>query len=198
VDETTPDNPITVYDRHKLACEELLLEAGRSGLVRSIVLRLSNVYGHGVKSANENRGILNSMMRRAATGEPITVYGKGAYIRDFVHIDDVVEAFVRVMGIAGSVEAVRFLLASGEGRSLVEAFRLIAEETQALTGRTIEIRHVPEPADLHPIERRNFVGNSSLLRARTGWSPVTSFDAGIRASLKQILAEREEARRNLG
>jgi nucleoside-diphosphate-sugar epimerase len=198
VDETTPDNPITVYDRHKLACEELLLEAGRSGLVRSVVLRLSNVYGHGAKSVNESRGVLNSMMRRAAAGDPITVYGEGSYIRDFVHIDDVVDAFVRAMGIADSIEAVRFLVASGEGRSLVEAFRTIAEEAQAMTGQIVEIRHVPEPADLHPIERRNFIGNSSKLRACTGWSPVTSFAAGIRVSLKQILAEREEARRNLG
>ena len=52
------------------------------------------------------------------------------------------------------------MIASGQGHALAEVFDLVAQEALLQTGRRIEIRHVPEPADLHPIERRNFVGNS--------------------------------------
>jgi nucleoside-diphosphate-sugar epimerase len=44
-----------------------------------------NVYGYsdGVRSVNSNRGILNAMMQRATQGEALTLYGDGAYVRDF-------------------------------------------------------------------------------------------------------------------
>ena len=93
VDETFADNPISVYDRHKRTCERLLGDAAADGSLHACCLRLSNVYGHGAVSRNANRSILNTMMKRAAKGEALTLYGKGEYQRDFIHIDDVVEAF---------------------------------------------------------------------------------------------------------
>ena len=95
VDETAPDRPCSVYDRHKLAAETLLREATAAGLLRVASLRLPNVYGYGQSSVNANRGILNAMMRRAANGEPLTIYSDGSYVRDFTHLSDVVEAFTR-------------------------------------------------------------------------------------------------------
>ena len=72
-----------------------------------------------------------------------------------------------------------YVIASGKGHSLAETYRLISEAGAATTGRRVEIRHVAEPADLHPIERRNFVGNSSLYQQRTGWRPRISLPEGI-------------------
>jgi len=74
-----------------------------------------------------------------------------------------------------------YVIATGQGapsrRSLSSGG---AEETFRLTGRRVEIRHVPEPPDLHPIERRNFVGDSRLFRSASGWRPNVKLAAGIR------------------
>ncbi len=179
VDESTPDNPCSVYDRHKLACESLLRDATKQGLLRARSLRLSNVYGYGGASINSNRGILNAMMERAARGEPLTLYGDGSCIRDFVHLDDVVEAFCLAAASDRVCNGNAYVIASGCGYSLAEAFNRVANEARRVLHRAPEIRHVAEPAGLHPIERRNFIGNPSLFGGRTGWRAKIDLEAGI-------------------
>ncbi len=188
VDEKTPDRPCSVYDRHKLACETLLREAASGGVLRACSLRLSNVYGHGRTSVNANRGIINSMMKRAANGEALTIYGDGSYVRDFTHLNDVVEAFCATAVSDRVCDGSHYVIATGEGHTLAEAFNLVAQEAFAQTGRRVDIRHVPEPGDLQPIERRNFVGNSSLFRELTGWRPRFDLRAGIRDSFARAIS----------
>jgi nucleoside-diphosphate-sugar epimerase len=179
-DERTLDRPCSVYDRHKLACETILREATIAGTLAACTLRLSNVYGPAGTSVNSNRGILNVMMRRALSGEPLTIYGDGAYTRDFTHLDDVVDAFAMALDAGSEVrDGSHYVIATGQGHTLVEAYRLIVQAAFAATGRRVEVRHVAEPADLHPIERRNFIGNSSLYQGRTGWRPRISLPEGI-------------------
>ena len=143
-DEHTPDHPCSVYDRHKVACETILRDATVAGTLHACTLRLANVYGLGGSSVNSNRGILNVMMRRALNGEALTLYGEGVYVRDFIHLDDVVDAFMlpRPMRGADVCDGSRYVIATGQGTSLVAAYRLIAEVASAATGRRVEIRHV--------------------------------------------------------
>jgi nucleoside-diphosphate-sugar epimerase len=180
VNEETPDNPCTVYDRHKLACEHILRDATARGFVRACSLRLSNVYGYGGASINSNRAVLNTMLRRAIDGESLTLYGEGAYIRDFIHVDDVADAFRLAMMEPIVCDGRHYVIASGGGHTLAEAYALIAETALSQMARRVEIVRVPEPVDLHPIERRNFVGISHLFKARTGWQPRFDLKAGIR------------------
>lgn len=191
VDEQTPDRPCSVYDRHKLACETILRNATERGVVRACSLRLSNVYGYGRSSINPNRGILNAMMKRAAAGETLPIYGDGAYIRDFTHLDDIVAAFCAAIASDAVADGRHFVIANGEGHSLFEAFSLVAREAFEWTGHRPEIRHVPEPVDLHPIERRNFVGDSNLFRVATGWRPQFNLKDGIRDFFMRA-AERQD------
>jgi nucleoside-diphosphate-sugar epimerase len=178
VDERTTDCPCSVYDRHKVACETILRDATAAGTLQACTLRLSNIYGLGGTSVNSNRGILNVMMRRAMNGEALTLYGEGAYVRDFTHLDDVVEAFA-LAADADVCDGGHYIIATGRGYSLAEAYRLVADAAFAATGGPVEINHVAEPADLHSIERRNFIGNSSLYQHRTDWRPRISLPEGI-------------------
>ena len=179
VDENTPPNPCSVYDRHKLACETILKDAARRGILRACSLRLANVYGFGSDSINANRSILNTMMKLACVGRPLTLYGEGAYVRDFIHLDDVVEAFAAATNLQRGCEGEHYVIATSRGHSLLDAFRLVAEEAFRLTGRRVEIRHVPEPPDLHPIQRRNFVGDPRLFHSASGWLPRIELAAGV-------------------
>lgn len=179
VDETTPDRPCSVYDRNKLTCETLLREATANAILRACSLRLSNVYGYGRVSVNANRGILNVMLARATKGEALTLFGNGQYIRDFVHLDDVAEAFCAAVANERVCDGRHYVIASGQGHALTEVFELVAQEALLQTNQRIEIRHVPEPPDLHPIERRNFIGNSRLFHTLTNWQPRIDLKTGI-------------------
>jgi len=179
VDEQTPDCPRSVYDRHKLECETILRNATQRGILRACSLRLSNVYGCGGASINANRGVLNVMLKRALGGEPLTLFGDGGYIRDYTHVDDVVDAFCRALGNPGVCDGRYYVIASGRGHSLAEAYAFIAESVLEHTGRHVDIRRIPEPPDLHEIEKRNFIGNPRLFMERTDWRPRFDLRAGI-------------------
>src|SRR5262249_46697216 len=144
------------------------------------------VYGNAMASTNRNRGILNAMMRRACAGEPITLYGDGHYVRDFIHVDDVAGAFQCALAEQEVCDGTAYVAATGVGAPPAAALQLIAVESERLTGRKVEIRHVPEPGDLHPIERRNFVGNAARFRGKTQWRPRIALLDGIRRSLKEL------------
>ncbi|MGD0420710.1 MAG: NAD-dependent epimerase/dehydratase family protein [Xanthobacteraceae bacterium] len=193
VNEQTPDRPRSVYDRHKLECETILRDATRRGVLRACSLRLPNVYGYGVSSVNSNRGILNGMMRRAAQGEALTLYGDGAYVRDFIFVSDVVDAFCRTLTSDRVFDGGHYVIATGRGHTLAQAFSLVAQEAFRHTGRNVEIRHVPEPSDLHPIERRSFVGDASLFRKLTGWQAQVDLESGIRDYFKRWAAGSQTA-----
>ena len=179
VDDAAPDAPCSVYDRHKLAGEMILREATASGAVRACSLRLSNVYGYGGASINANRGILNIMMKRAANGEPLTLYGDGAYLRDFIHIEDVIGAFLHAIATLDVCDGGHYVIASGRGHTLAEAYAMVVEAAMERLQRRAEIVRVPEPTDLHPIEKRNFIGDSRLFHRRTGWRPRFDLRTGI-------------------
>jgi nucleoside-diphosphate-sugar epimerase len=179
VDDTAPDAPCSVYDRHKLSGEIVLREAMTGSAIRACSLRLANVYGYGAASINANRGILNKMMKRAIEGEPLTLYGTGAYVRDFIHVDDVIEAFVHAILTPEVCDGGHYVIASGRGHTLAEAYATIAEVALERLQRRVEVVRVPQPADLHAIEKRNFIGDSRAFRVRTNWQPRFDLRAGI-------------------
>jgi nucleoside-diphosphate-sugar epimerase len=179
VDDAARDEPCSVYDRHKLAGEIILREAVTWGAIRACSLRLSNVYGYGAGSSNGNRSILNLMLRRALAGEPLTIYGDGSYVRDFIHIDDVIEAFLCAIVTPDVCDGGQYIIASGRGHALAEAYQMVAQVAAERLQRRVDIIRVPEPADLHPIEKRNFIGDSHVFRRRANWRPRFDLRAGI-------------------
>lgn len=191
LDESAKDEPITVYDLHKLMSETLLEGYARQGLARGTTLRLCNVYGPGPQSSSADRGILNVMIARALRGERLTVYGVGEAVRDYLYIDDVAAAFLA----AGASEAAggrHFVLGSGRGLSIADSFRLVARRVGAKTGVPVEVASIPEPPGLSPIEARHFVADSSAFRIATGWTATIPLEEGIDRTVGHLLQERRE------
>ncbi|MBI2060501.1 MAG: NAD-dependent epimerase/dehydratase family protein [Nitrospirae bacterium] len=187
VDETHADHPITVYDLHKLMAESYLKYYSEQGIARGVILRLSNVYGPGPRSSKPDRGILNSMVRRALQGEALTVYGEGNLLRDYVFVDDVAQALLRAAQNADTLAGRHFIVSSGTGHTLTQAADCVAARVAAKTGRTVPVRHVPPPHLQSPIEARNFVGNPKRFSDATGWAPVTSLPNGIDHTIEAAL-----------
>lgn len=186
VDEKHSDQPITVYDLHKQMAENYLKYYVRLGHVTGAVLRLANVYGPGPRSSRADRGILNQMIGRALSGQALTVYGTGSQLRDYVHVDDVARAFVAAATHADEVNGGHFIIGTGVGHSIAQAMQLIAERVAARTGIIVPVKSVDPPANLSPIEARNFISNSSRFMDATGWRAHHELAQGLDSILESL------------
>lgn len=191
VDETVPDRPVTVYDLHKLTAERYLELYAARGAIRGTTLRLANVYGPGASVSSADRGILNKIVRAALQGSPITVFGDGSEVRDYVYIDDVARAFIMAAEHIERANGRHFFIGSGVAHTLKEAFSVAADRVRTRTGQAVEIKHAPWPDHLSPIERRNFVANVTAVSDAIDWRPTISLKEGIDRTIEASLGNGE-------
>lgn len=186
VDEDAPDDPQRIWSAHKLLAEQYLKILGGEYCIPSVVLRLANVYGPTADKNLADRVVLNKVIRRALSGHPLEVFANKDCIRDFVFLDDVVDAFV----LAGAVAAQgwrRYVIGSGEGKRIEEIWRMIAERIEHFTGRAVELL-VNEQVRLRPDEMRHFVANSGRFRDATGWQARIFLQEGIDRTIAWLRA----------
>jgi nucleoside-diphosphate-sugar epimerase len=194
VNETHPDQPLTVYDLHKCIAESYLKHYVREGVVRGTVLRLANVYGPGPKSSSADRGLLNGMIRKALRGETLTIYGHGKYMRDYVYVEDAAQAFLRAGAKIDPVNGRHFVIGSGKGHTLAEVLNLVADRVALRTGQRVSVIHTAPPTQQSPIEARNFVADTTGFAQATGWTARVSLVEGIDLTIEYCLKELQEAR----
>lgn len=188
VPEDAPSRPLSHYDTHKLMAELQLAQDVREGFVRGCSLRLANVYGRGPATQGAaDRGILDRVVAKALAGEPITLYGDGSPIRDYVHLEDVVRAFMAAALAPAAWDGRAMMVASGVGHSLARAFGLVAERVALATGRDpVPLVSVPWPAGAHAVEFRDFIGLPERLRAAAGWTASIGLVDGIDRAIGQM------------
>lgn len=186
VTEDEADDPITAYDRHKLMAEDDLKAAASHGAVCGATLRLANVYGPGARGARQDRDVLNRMIAAAVQGQPLTVYGAGEYVRDYVFIEDVVDAFLLAAAHPDRINGRHFVVGSGRGVTIREAFELVAARVEARTGRRVPVITADPPGGLSDIQRRHFVADSSRFAAATGWRASWSLADGIDRTIEVL------------
>lgn len=179
VDEKQIDEPITIYDLHKKIAEQYIKYYTRIGAIRGASLRLTNVYGPGPRSSSADRGILNMMIKKALDGQSLTIYGKGDYIRDYIYIDDVVNALLLSAMHIGKTGGHHFVIGSGKGCTIKDAIAMISRRVNLQTGISAKIHHIDPPGTLLRIEERNFVANPDAFVERTEWRPNVSLKEGI-------------------
>jgi len=186
VNESYPDHPITIYDIHKWMAEQYLKYYARQRILRGATLRLANVYGPGPASQSQDRGVLNQMIRRALKGEILTLYGPGEQLRDFLYVEDASLAFLAAGTSIERINGRHFVIGTGKGHTLAEAFHLVADQVAQVTGRRVEVQKIQPSAPLLPIEERNFTADSRSFSEITGWSPRTSLSEGIAKTIQAL------------
>jgi nucleoside-diphosphate-sugar epimerase len=182
VNEATPDQPITFYDLSKLAAEMYLRQFILEGAITGCSLRLANVYGGSKRGQKEDRGVVDKLFKRALGGQNLQVFGDGNYLRDYIHIDDVVSAFIAAARYPHQVNGRHFVIGSGNGIFLKDAFHVVAEVAAGLSNKQVHVEHVPTPEGLSPIEFRNFIADTDAFRAATGWYPKYDLRSGLMKS----------------
>jgi len=187
VNEDCRDHPITVYDLHKWMAENYLKHYTRMGIVNGVVLRLANVYGPGPKSSSGDRGVLNMMIKKALQGQELTVYGDGRYMRDYVYVEDVAQAFLNAVVNIDAVTGKHFVIGSGEGYTILQAINLVAERVAIKTGKRVPVVNIEPPSLLSPIEFRNFVADTRQYTESTDWRAKWSLTEGIDATIQEYV-----------
>lgn len=120
--EETLVNPISAYGLQKVTIEKLLyLYYYIYGLDYRII-RLSNPYGR-FQIPNGIQGVVNTFLYKALKNETLIVYGDGKIVRDFIYIDDVVEAIKKIVDYEGEYKV--FNVGSGIGHSVNELIQMI-------------------------------------------------------------------------
>lgn len=183
VSEKNPDAPLSIYDLHKVIVEKYLKYYAKDQIVQSVIMRLANVYGPGPNSKSADRGILNMMIRKALAGEELTLYGEGNYIRDYVYIDDVVNAFLLAAINIDKLNGTHVIVGSGEGSTVRKAFEMVKDNVKKKSNISVGIVNVPMPENISPVELRNFVADHSYLSNSTGWSAETNLNNGINKTI---------------
>ncbi|MCA9400228.1 MAG: NAD-dependent epimerase/dehydratase family protein [Candidatus Omnitrophica bacterium] len=183
IDETHHEDPVTVYDLHKLTAEKYLKYDQKTRGGKGVVLRLANVYGPGVRGSQLDRGITNLMVQRALRGEEMTVYGEGGYVRDYVYIDDIIQAFLLAGQYHQRLHGGHFLIGRGEGFTFLEMMELIKVLVERDTHRDVSIKQVAPPEHLSPIEFRHFVADHRLFMFKTAWEPAVSLEDGLKRTI---------------
>jgi len=173
VDENHPCEPTDVYGINKLAAEKYIFLYSHIYGFPVVSLRLNNVYGERCQMHNGFYGILNWFMANAMTDKSITVYGDGSQTRDYVHIDDVVDAFLRA-GISADANNEVFFVGSG----IETVFLDMVKNVVRAVGKG-KIVHVPFPASREKIDIRRFVVTYEKINRTLGWQPRLDLSSGI-------------------
>ena len=178
VRESQAHRPLSPYGVSKKAGIDYLVAYRELHAVEFCALALANVYGPRQDPHGE-AGVVAIFASRLLAGEPVTIYGDGAQTRDFVYVDDVVDAFVRAATRGGGL-----VLNVGTGRELT--VKGLASEMAARAG--------VELAPVHAAERAGELRRSALDPERAGlhlgWRPFTELADGIDAVLDYVRSGR--------
>jgi UDP-glucose 4-epimerase len=187
VSEATAENPESFYDLHKFFVERQLVLATKLNICDGVSLRLANVYGPSSANSSANdRGILNKIIGLALAGDIVSLYGGGNYIRDYIYIDDVVDAFI-LASISSKSAGEVFNVGSGVGTSVRDAFNAVTQEVYQQTNKIIEMKDMPWPENSPKIDMRNFTASIKKAHTCLGWSPKVSLQTGIATTVKSII-----------
>jgi CDP-paratose 2-epimerase len=172
VGERHPLDFCTPYGCSKGGADQYVLDYAHMFGLPAIVFRMSCIYGphqHGT----EDQGWVAHFIRRALAGEPVTIYGDGAQVRDVLYATDLVEAMFRTYEDADRLAGTAFNVGGGPSNtvSLLGLVQMIAELEEAPVDVTF--------ADERTGDQRWYVSNTSRLRQTTGWEPSVDVNEGV-------------------
>ena len=172
IDENAATWPISFHGVHKLAIEKYLWIAHQQRGLDVRVLRLANPYGPG-QDIHGRQGFVAIALGRLLRGEAIILRDGAGTVRDFIYVDDAVDAIAS----AGLLDDVPFLVnvGSGIGHSLLDVVRVISE----LSGRELLLSHEPSRGIDIPVS----VLDVSLARQALRFVPRVPLRFGIEKTL---------------
>jgi UDP-glucose 4-epimerase len=185
VDEKHLLQPVDVNGINKISGEFYHLVYQQVYGIRASSLRLTNTYGPRQLIRHNRQGFVGWFIRKAAFGEEIQIFGDGRQKRDFNHVDDVVDAFLR----AGALDA-----ADGQAINLgddtpVSLADLVTVLLDVAGGGRFTL--VPFPPERKRIDIGDFYADIGKARALLGWAPTVPLRRGLEETIAYYRRHRE-------
>jgi len=163
--------PNSIYAVNKRDHEEMFLSVGRALRIPTVALRLFNAYGSRQALSNPYTGVAAIFISRLMNDQPPLVFEDGRQMRDFVHVQDVAEAFATVLDDDREIWDV-FNVGSGAPVSINEIAGVLAR----LLGKNI----APEVLNRYRVgDIRHCFGDISKIERTFGFTPRRSMDEGM-------------------
>jgi UDP-glucose 4-epimerase len=175
ISETNDLHPINAYGADKLGCELHAAVAARVFNIPNIGLRFFNIYGPGQDPNSPYSGVISIFCERFLAGSSIEIHGDGSQVRDFIYVEDVVNALLLGMEKADANHQV-FNVCTGSGTTVLELAKIIAE----ICGTPFSVRHgVPRAADI-----RASIGDPRRANDKLNFSARTPIRDGLARMIK--------------
>ena len=175
VAETHETDPMCLHAVHKLVAEQYLRLYERLFGMSFAVARITNPYGPGQPRARTAYGVVNRLIHLALAGDALPIYGDGRQRRDYIYIDDVVTALLR-LGLSRTSSV--YNVGTGVGTSIADMAKAIVG---AAGGGRLEF--VAWPALAEQVETGDFVADISRIGTELGWRPEVALDEGLRRTV---------------
>jgi UDP-glucose 4-epimerase len=177
VDELAPTNPKGMYAITNLAAEKMLLMYHEVHGINGVSLRITNTYGPRHQMKHNRYGVVNWFVRLALDNRVIPLMGDGKILRDYLYIDDLVEA---LMDVALCEAAYGEVLNVGLGKGitfvdLAEAVLNIAQQGK--------IEFIPFTEERKALEPGNYVGDYSKIKNIVGWEASVDLHKGLQTTI---------------
>ena len=174
ITEEHPLTPKSAYGQSKLTIENYLNFYARSTSLEINVLRISNPFGPGQKLLGV-QGIIAVAMGCVYYDRALKIYGEGQSVRDYLYIDNVIEAIMLAADQPGSSIV---NISSGVGHSVMDVIQAV----EAVSGKTIRKEFIPDrPGDV----KVNILSNQRAHEIY-GWTAKTELQEGLLSTWKYI------------
>ncbi len=172
--ETDPVAPLSPYAAAKLAAEQYCHAFTRSFGVETAALRFFNVFGPRQDPQSEYSAVIPRFVSMILAGERPVVYGDGGQSRDFVYVDNVIDANLLAATVPGAAGGV-FNIGCGSSTTLLELLDTLRDSL----GQQIDPIHEPPRAG----DVRDSMADITLARTILGYEPRVSVADGLRRSV---------------
>lgn len=175
ISETHPQRPASFYALSKLTAEKYALLAASLWQLPVVCLRYFNVYGWPIER-NEYTGVIAIFFDRLQHHQCLTIYGDGRQIRDFVYVEDIVQANLRA-ALYGKPGAV-YNIGTGQPTTIEE----LAQMMRQVTGQAVDIVYRPGRAG----EVRESLAAIELACRELGYTPQYDLQRGLTELWQQL------------
>ncbi len=177
VSEDAPMDPKGLYELSNMTSEKIVRLYNDNFGIRSISLRLTNIYGPRAQMKHHHFGVANWFVRLAIDGETIKVFGDGQIKRDFLYVDDTVDA-IMMAALNDRAYGEVFNVGRNDYTNFLELAKTIIRI--AGSGRW---EFAPFSKERKALEPGDYYSDISKIRSIVKWQPKTDLDKGIEKTI---------------
>ncbi|HJY64986.1 MAG TPA: GDP-mannose 4,6-dehydratase [Ignavibacteria bacterium] len=186
VNEEAPTNPKGIYEISLLTAEKMMQVYSDIHKLKCVMLRLTNIYGPRSQMKSPDFGVVNWFIRLALDKQTIKVFGNGKIKRDFLYIDDCVDAMLLTASNKKCYGEI-FNVGHDKPSNFLELTKIICS---IVKGSSWE--YAPFSKERKAQEPGDFYSDITKINSYTGWKPHSGLQDGLQNTIKYYKQHRSK------